>query len=162
MTRTIHQNTAHFLTCPHPASRVRKHAGDRICGDQSPPRPVPLATCLSCPLHGSTAPPPPRSPKVGDVLAELLAKEWGATVTAQCNCADRIRQMNEWGPDGCDREIETILGWIIDSASSVAGLHNLPPEWAKRTALRPLVQEAIRTVREWTPPQDAAADLAAA
>jgi hypothetical protein len=33
-----------------------------------------------------------------------------------CKCMVRIRTMNEWGPDKCRQEIDTILGWLQEEA----------------------------------------------
>jgi len=162
-----HPDSAHFPACPF-AGRLRASCGDRFCRDpEKPKQVVRLADCLACPLAGSVSPAPPRRPRVGDVFAELLAAKYGAAVTSKCDCGDKIAQMNNWGPAGCRENLETIVGWIIESAAIAdseaaedpetkgggAGraLRAIAPDAAKRWKLRPLVGKAIRIVEEWNP-----------
>lgn len=147
-----HPNVALFPTCPHEHARIRKAVGDRFCPDSSVPGAVvSLQTCLACPLAGTVGPVPPRRPLVGQALSELLATRYRATVTPTCNCGPRMQQMNEWGPDGCEQNIDTIVDWLIEAAAAVGDVRSLAPDWAKRWKLRPFVRKAIKIVREWTP-----------
>jgi hypothetical protein len=63
-----------------------------------------------------------------------------------CKCKKRARQMDEWGPDGCERNIDAIVGWLEEEAKS----RKLPfIRWGAKT----LVRVAIRRARKHkTPP----------
>jgi hypothetical protein len=63
-----------------------------------------------------------------------------------CKCKKRARQMDDWGPDGCERNINTIVGWLEEEAKS----RKLPfIRWGAKT----LVRVAIRRARKHkTPP----------
>lgn len=61
------------------------------------------------PLQKPLEPPsPPEGP--GTELTKLLS--WFAKDTKGCKCKSRARKMNIWGPDRCEQEMETIVGWL--------------------------------------------------
>lgn len=67
---------------------------------------------------------------VGCHLARLLS--WfGIRDDGKCGCAQHAAQMDALGPDGCEREIETIMGWLREAA-------------AKRLPLVPWVDSPVR------------------
>ncbi len=33
-----------------------------------------------------------------------------------CPCPNHARQMDAWGPDGCEENLETIIGWLREEA----------------------------------------------
>ncbi len=63
-----------------------------------------------------------------------------------CKCKKRARQMDEWGPDGCERNIDTIVKWLEEEAKN----RKLPfIRWGAKT----LVRVAIRRAKKHkTPP----------
>jgi len=158
----MHPDTPHFPACPFgeqnkplPGGRVRKQAGDRYCHD--PDRHhgeslVVLADCLACKWPTSKTPPAPRPPKVGDVLARILKERRNASPSTTCDCEPHVQEMNNWGPDGCEEHFDTIVGWLLAAASGTPGVHRWIPELIKRPVLEGDVRDAIREVREWTPP----------
>ena len=52
----------------------------------------------------------------GTQLHELLAR-WGIKASEGCSCRGRMIQMNKWGIDGCEKNIETIVEWLKQEAS---------------------------------------------
>jgi len=64
--------------------------------------------------EASTAPRrAPRGP--GTELTKLFA--WfGFRHTPSCACARHARQMDKWGPDGCEENIEEVLDWLDEEA----------------------------------------------
>ena len=144
------------MTFPQCSARGRIRTEVQDCFCRHPEfkigRPVAtLAQCMACPFAGSNEPVPPQRPRVGDVLAEMIHSRYAQTIRGGCDCESHVREMNEWGPDGCETRLEEIVGWLIESASKVSGPHNLAPDWAKRWRLRPLVIRAITAVRDWQP-----------
>lgn len=139
-----------FPECPA-AGRIRQAVCDRFCNhpDIGNGRTVSRGVCFQCRFAGQ--PIPPQRPKVGDVLADLIRKRYGQSATSDCDCTSRISQMNAWGPDDCEANLETIVGWLIAAAADVGDVRSLAPDWAKRWKLRPFVRKAIKIVREWTP-----------
>ena len=51
---------------------------------------------------------------VGTSLHKKL--KWLNRKPEGCNCADRIKVMNAWGPEGCEQNMSTILSWLRESA----------------------------------------------
>lgn len=58
----------------------------------------------------------------------------------RCKCAEHVQRMNQWGPDECERRIETIVRWLRHSAR-VASLPFV------ETAVRALIKGAISRSR---------------
>lgn len=52
---------------------------------------------------------------VGTELKKLLAK-LRLNPKPGCKCNQRILLMNQWGPDKCEENIDTIVGWLRDEA----------------------------------------------
>jgi hypothetical protein len=63
----------------------------------------------------------------GDYLHNLILKWVGEGPTRKCGCEDRIRKMNEWGPDGCREHLEEIVGWLVEQAEK--------HEWVKKITI---------------------------
>lgn len=53
----------------------------------------------------------------GDYLHLAILKWVGEGPTRCCGCNDRIREMNEWGLDGCREHLDTIVEWLTDEAA---------------------------------------------
>ena len=41
---------------------------------------------------------------------------WRIRDDGTCGCAERAAQMDAWGPDKCEQEIETIMGWLREAS----------------------------------------------
>jgi len=52
----------------------------------------------------------------GTELKKLLSMI-GINASPSCSCNSRARVMDEWGPEKCEKEIETILEWLKEEAS---------------------------------------------
>jgi len=84
---------------------------------------------------------PPQTGGPGTELKALL-KDWlGITATANCSCNARARQMDEWGPDECERQMPVILTWLEEQAKG----RKLP---FVRIAAEQVVKLAIRRARK--------------
>ncbi|MFN7318390.1 MAG: hypothetical protein ACK5S6_02665, partial [bacterium] len=59
----------------------------------------------------------------------------------KCKCATRIAKMNNWGPDGCEERMDTIVRWLKHSAAT----HNIP---FQETVVRMLIKRAISNARK--------------
>jgi len=79
----------------------------------------------------------------GTELHRLLGK-FGLHMKKGCECKARMVQMNKWGCDGCEENIDTIVGWLAEEAAS-RGLPFL------NTVGRLLVKRAISNARKETP-----------
>jgi hypothetical protein len=74
--------------------------------------------------------PAPRLCGPGCHLTRAIA--WfGVRDDGKCGCGEHAAQMDAWGPDECERQIETIMGWLRDAA-------------AKRFPLVPWVDAPVR------------------
>lgn len=83
--------------------------------------------------------PPPPGP--GTELKALL-KDWlGIQASPNCSCNARARQMDEWGPDLCEQNMDTILQWLEEQATA----RQLP---FVRFAAEQAVKLAIRRARK--------------
>jgi len=82
---------------------------------------------------------PPAGERPGTVLATLLARV-GITGAHGCQCRARAREMDRRGCRWCERNIDTIAGWLGEEA----GRRGLP---FVEVAARMLVRRAIRTAR---------------
>ena len=51
----------------------------------------------------------------GTVLKAML-RRLGFKYEAGCQCADHAKQMNRWGPDGCEKNFDIISGWLAAEA----------------------------------------------
>jgi hypothetical protein len=89
-------------------------------------------------------PPPPPQPPASGPGTELkaLLKDWlGIQASPNCSCNARARQMDEWGPDLCEQNIPTIVGWLEEQATA----RKLP---FVRFAAEQAVKLAIRRARK--------------
>ena len=50
----------------------------------------------------------------GTELTRIL--EWAFKEHKGCNCRSRAAAMDAWGPDGCEKRIDRIVGWLRKSA----------------------------------------------
>lgn len=66
---------------------------------------------------------------------------WNKKVKNCTTCKNRESRMNLWGPDGCEKNISTIVKWLEESANT----HNLP--FSKRIALA-AIRKAIHRSRQ--------------
>ena len=76
----------------------------------------------------------------GTELHRLLGK-FGLHMKKGCACKARMVQMNKWGCDGCEENIETIVEWMKEEAAA-RGLPYLS------TVGRMLVRRAIHNARK--------------
>lgn len=76
----------------------------------------------------------------GTELHKILER-FGIHILPGCACRGRMTQMNKWGCDGCEENIETIVGWLQEEA----GKRGLP---YLKTAGRLLVRRAISNARK--------------
>ena len=90
---------------------------------------------FACP-HGAGA--VARRGGAGTELKRMLGR-FGIVAT-RCQCAARAAQMDRLGPDWCEQNIETILGWLRDEARA-RGLPFVP------MGARMLILRAIRLAR---------------
>jgi hypothetical protein len=79
----------------------------------------------------------------GTELHRLLGK-FGLHMKKVCACKGRMVQMNKWGCEGCEENIETIVEWLAEEAAN-RGLPFL------NTVGRLLVKRAIHNARKATP-----------
>jgi hypothetical protein len=82
---------------------------------------------------------PTRRRGPGTELSKML-KRFGIEYVPGCKCADHARQMDLWGPDGCERQIQTIVGWLRKESEK----RGLP---FVEFAAKHLVQRAINRAR---------------
>lgn len=88
-----------------------------------------------------TPPPVPPSSGPGTELKALL-KDWlGIQASPNCSCNARARQMDEWGPELCEENLPTIVGWLEEQAKA----RKLP---FVRFAAEQAVKLAIRRARK--------------
>ena len=71
---------------------------------------------------------------------KLLLKRMGF-VARGCKCEEHAAQMDDWGPDVCEENIETIVDWLGQEASK----RHLP---YNRFIGRLLVRRAIKNARK--------------
>jgi len=51
----------------------------------------------------------------GTVLKAVLRK-LGFKAVEGCRCNDRAHKMNHWGPSGCRKHNDEIVGWLVEEA----------------------------------------------
>lgn len=51
----------------------------------------------------------------GDYLKQMFSWFF-INARPECPCEEHARQMNEWGPDGCEENLSTIIGWLEKEA----------------------------------------------
>ena len=77
-------------------------------------------------------------PGPGNELKKMIA--WFAKPSETCNCETRVDTMNDWGAEGCRRNIDTIVDWLLEEAQ----VRGLPHGRFTATIARSLVNTAIR------------------
>ncbi len=105
---------------------------DYQCGDcdmqlrlKTPwPQPQVLHPCPHGEQHGPEIPQPSPEEKAaakhaakhgpGTQLHKLIEQLTGEGITASCKCARHIAEMNHRGPDWCKKNVETIVGWLLE------------------------------------------------
>lgn len=93
------------------------------------------------PHKARSTPPPPTAAGPGTELKALL-KDWlGIQASPNCSCNARAKQMDEWGPDLCEQNLPTIVGWLEEQATA----RKLP---FVRFAAEQAVKLAIRRARK--------------
>ncbi|MEO1619342.1 MAG: hypothetical protein AAFV88_26140, partial [Planctomycetota bacterium] len=63
------------------------------------------------------------------------------------NCETRVDTMNDWGAEGCRRNIDTIVDWLLEEAQ----LRGLPHGRFTAAIARGLVNTAIRKYEQKFP-----------
>ena len=84
-------------------------------------------------------------PGPGNELKRMLA--WFAKPNETCNCETRVDTMNDWGAEGCRRNIDTIVDWLLEEAL----LRGLPHGRFTAAIARGLVNTAIRKYEQKFP-----------
>src|SRR6056297_3070678 len=84
-------------------------------------------------------------PGPGNELKRMLA--WFAKPSETCNCETRVDTMNDWGAEGCRRNIDTIVDWLLEEAQ----LRGLPHGRFTARIARGLVNTAIRKFEQKFP-----------
>lgn len=102
----------------------------------------PVAVCRTPP-----APPPQPTLGVGGHFKKLLSGwPFRITATPNCSCNAHARQMDEWGPDGCEQRMAEILEWLESQAKArklifvrfaAEQMVRLAIRRARKSALRP-------------------------
>ena len=77
-------------------------------------------------------------PGPGSELKKMLA--WFARPSQSCDCETRADTMNDWGPEGCRENIDTIVDWLMEEAQA----RGLPHGRFTRVIAKSLVDTAIR------------------
>jgi hypothetical protein len=77
-------------------------------------------------------------PGPGNELKKMLA--WFARPSDSCKCETRADTMNDWGPEGCRQNLDTIVEWLLEEAE----LRGLPSGKFTRIIAKSLVITAIR------------------
>ena len=93
----------------------------------------------------------------GAQLQKLIKRYTGEGITASCKCARHIAEMNQRGPEWCKKNVETIVGWLLEEVQrriDEAKKADKPAPWrvrlggmdlpGRRLALRRLVLKAVR------------------
>jgi len=68
----------------------------------------------------SAKPSPPKiEPHGPGTELKALLKDWlGIVASPNCSCNARARQMDEWGPDLCEQNLQTIVDWLGEQAAA--------------------------------------------
>ena len=72
---------------------------------------------------------------------------WFAKPSETCNCETRVDTMNDWGAEGCRRNFDTIVDWLLEEAQ----LRGLPHGRFTARIARGLVNTAIRKFEQKFP-----------
>lgn len=113
-----------------------------------------------CPSAAATTTTPPTTrprpdstaaPGPGTELHAMLAR-WGIHATEDCQCGERIRQMDHWGPDGCRAHLNEIVDGLMAEADRRGWRLTAIPGFREgsRFAARRLVLRAIRRAERQT------------
>ena len=99
--------------------------------------------------HGMQVPDSVRLCALGRTSAHVVGTElrkliswfvWNKKASSCKKCVNREHKMNMWGPEGCEEMMDTILGWLKESAEE----HGYP--FSKRLVTL-VVKRAIKNAR---------------
>jgi hypothetical protein len=62
--------------------------------------------------------PPAPTSGPGTELKAILRNWLGIVASPNCSCNAHARQMDEWGPDLCEQNLPTIVGWLEGQAKA--------------------------------------------
>jgi hypothetical protein len=124
---TISLAAAHCrqIGCPDENKAELKKAGAYV--ESHPLKPTKAAELLAQPGPGT---------ELHKILARL-----GFKIQEDCPCLRRIAKMNEWGPEGCKKHIETIVNWLGCEAVQ-RRKHWLFWRWVTRLVVRYAVKKS--------------------
>jgi hypothetical protein len=83
----------------------------------------------------------PMAGGAGSELKALLRAIAGVSASPDCSCNARAQQMDDWGPDECERRLPEIVGWLEEQARA----RKLP---FVRFAAEQAIKLAIRRARK--------------
>jgi hypothetical protein len=94
---------------------------------------------LEVPIHLYKHIKPIENKGPGTELSKLIS--WFKAITdSKCKCNKRVRKMNQWGPDECERRRPTIRRWLRHSAHTYKVPYN-------STVADSLITRAIKNAR---------------
>lgn len=72
---------------------------------------------------------------------KLLLRRMFIAPRKGCKCEERAKQMNEWGPDGCEEHFDEIVEWLVEEAVRI----RLPfKEYGAKLLVRRAIKESRR------------------
>jgi hypothetical protein len=78
----------------------------------------------------------------GKFLHAAIKRWFGEEYTLQCGCENRLAQMDAWGPEGCRRNIGTIVDWLWEESQQRDW--RFQDGWSADRAT-----SAVRALRRW-------------
>jgi hypothetical protein len=82
---------------------------------------------------------------VGTALKDIL-EPFGDTKRCP-NCAEKVKLLDEKGPEWAEENIDTVVRWLVDNSKRLF-VSRLIPEFLKTAAARSLVQDAIAVAKQ--------------
>lgn len=70
---------------------------------------------------------------------------FGITEDEDCDCTSHVELMDRWGPKGCEQNIETVLGFLVQSANKQQIYYS---EFAARRAIKLAIYLSKRSMRK--------------
>lgn len=110
------------MTCPLTLTNDKHRTGRAI------------VRCQNCESWGLLPPsgnvsdlklPCPRQVRGPGTHLHLILGSLGVVPTSGCQCAERMNQMDAWGPELCRQNRDTILGWLRESYDEAGVLDKL-------------------------------------
>ena len=77
----------------------------------------------------------------------LLIPDWLAKQSKGCSCSDRAAQMDEWGVDGCIKNRDKIIGWLVSQKHMLPTALQIVPGKVLKAGATVLVDCAIANAR---------------